>query len=125
LFFDFITVFFLAPLKTFAAPPAKGKEFEGLNFRIQVSVLDCTGCGVCTEVCPVKCLELVPLPTVRDEDQNWEYLKKLPIRGPGLVETSAEKPNVKASQFRQPFLEFSGACGGCGETPYVKLVTQV
>lgn len=104
------------------ATPAK--TFPGLQFRIQVSVLDCTGCGNCADVCPskVKSLEMVPLDTQRDEIERWNYMVK-------HIKTKENLPdkmqNVKNSQFAQPLFEFSGACAGCGETPHVKLVTQL
>ncbi|HAX95648.1 MAG TPA: pyruvate:ferredoxin (flavodoxin) oxidoreductase, partial [Prolixibacteraceae bacterium] len=100
------------------------KTFPGLSFRIQVSVLDCTGCGNCADVCPskVKSLEMVPLDTQHDEIERWDYMVK-------NVKTKENLPdkmqNVKNSQFAQPLFEFSGACAGCGETPHVKLVTQL
>ncbi|KAA6397532.1 MAG: Pyruvate-ferrodoxin oxidoreductase [Streblomastix strix] len=112
------------PTEKFITKPGRGKEFEGLNFRIQVSPLDCTGCAVCADTCPAKALTMVPLHTQDDEAKNWEYAISLPVRD-DVIETTLEKPNIKASQFHQPLLEFSGACGGCGETPYVKLITQL
>ena len=101
---------------------AVGKGFEGLRYRIQVGVLDCQGCGSCVNVCPAKekALHMVPLDEVRAEQKNWDY---------GL--TLSEKPNpmnkfsAKGSQFEQPLYEFAGACPGCGETPYIKLLTQL
>jgi len=86
--------------------------------------MDCTGCGVCVETCPVKCLEMTAIEKLKPQVDNWQYAMTLPLRDE-IIETTAEKPNIKASQFKRPFLEFSGACGGCGETPYVKLVTQL
>ncbi|KAK2959224.1 Pyruvate:ferredoxin oxidoreductase [Blattamonas nauphoetae] len=113
-----------APQESFVCVPAKGKEFEGLHYRMQVSPLDCTGCGVCAQTCPVKALDMTPLEEERYNHKNWEYAITLPIRD-DKIETTVEKPNLKASQFKQPLLEFSGACGGCGETPYIKLITQL
>jgi len=107
-----------------ATKPTKQKEFENLHFRIQVSPMDCTGCGVCAQVCPVKCLEMKPVETQRPQHANWMYCQTLPIRD-NLIQTTPEKPNFKAAQLKQPYLEFSGACGGCGETPYIKLITQL
>ncbi len=104
--------------------PARGKEFEGMNFRIQVSPMDCTGCGSCVNVCPApnKALKLQAVePAVAEQRANWTYATH-------KVTNKAELANVKTvkgSQFRQPLLEFSGACAGCGETPYAKLVTQL
>lgn len=100
---------------------ATGKA-GGLNFHMAISVLDCSGCGSCANVCPAKekALTMQPLDTQRSEEVIWEYTQKLPeIRNPFGTE------NVKGSQFEQPLLEFSGACAGCGETPYAKLVTQL
>ena len=113
-----------APAGTELRDATPSKTFPGLQFRIQVSVLDCTGCGNCADVCPskVKSLEMVPLDTQHDEIERWNYLEK-------NVKTKENLPdkmsNVKNSQFVQPLFEFSGACAGCGETPHVKLVTQL
>lgn len=101
-----------------------GKAFDGLAYRIQVSVLDCTGCGNCAEVCPSKVNSLVmkPLDTQMAEVENWDYLvSKVTIKD----SIQDKMMNVKASQFAQPLFEFSGACAGCGETPYIKLITQL
>jgi pyruvate-ferredoxin/flavodoxin oxidoreductase len=101
-----------------------GKGFEGLQYRIQVSPLDCTGCGVCAEVCPSKEKSLVmkPLGTQLTEIERWNYMSEKVSYKDNLVEVDK---SVKNSQFAQPLFEFSGACGGCGETPYLKLVTQL
>ena len=106
----------------FATKKAIGKGLEGLTFRIQVSALDCTGCGNCVQVCPAKekALIMKPIDTQRNEEKNWEYAVKLPAKNNVMG-----KATVKGSQFEQPLLEFSGACAGCGETPYAKLVTQL
>jgi pyruvate-ferredoxin/flavodoxin oxidoreductase len=105
-----------------AATPSK--TFGGLNFRIQVSVLDCTGCGNCADVCPskTKALEMKPLDSQQAEIARWNYMdKKVTIK-----EKVVDKfQSVKNSQFAQPLFEFSGACAGCGETPYIKLITQL
>lgn len=87
---------------------------------MQVSPLDCLGCGSCVNICPTKALEMVPLGTQLDEAPNWEYAVALPQK-----ENPMDKYTVKGSQFEKPLLEFSGACAGCGETPYIKLVTQL
>lgn len=108
---------------SFVTKPATGKELAGLNFRMQISPLDCTGCGNCIEVCPAKekALKLVPMHTVRkDEEANWEFAMNVKKK-----EVAVNKASVKGSQFLQPLFEFSGACAGCGETPYIKLVTQL
>ncbi|MEG0775232.1 pyruvate:ferredoxin (flavodoxin) oxidoreductase [Clostridium sp.] len=99
-----------------------GKAFEGLRFHIGVSVQDCTGCGNCAQVCPAKQKALVmkPLDTQRNEIPNWEFSLTLPKR-----ENPMNVSSVKGSQFETPLLEFSGACAGCGETPYAKLITQL
>ena len=97
------------------------KEYE---FRIQVSVLDCTGCSICAEVCPSpeKSLVMKPLETQFDEIDRWTYMDQTV----GYKEDVVDKfKNVKNSQFAQPLFEFSGACSGCGETPYIKAATQL
>ncbi|WP_026894603.1 pyruvate:ferredoxin (flavodoxin) oxidoreductase [Clostridiisalibacter paucivorans] len=105
----------------FETKPATGKGFEGLQYKIQVSALDCTGCGNCADICPVNALEMKPLDTqVEKEVPNWDYAMSVKVKDDLMT---AE--NVKGSQFKQPLLEFSGACAGCGETPYAKLVTQL
>ncbi|SNX53202.1 pyruvate:ferredoxin (flavodoxin) oxidoreductase [Thermoanaerobacterium sp. RBIITD] len=106
----------------FTSKKAIGRGFDGLNFRIQVSVLDCTGCGVCANTCPAKekALVMKPLETQLDQAKNWEYAMTLSHK-----ENPMSTDTVKGSQFEQPLLEFSGACAGCGETPYAKLVTQL
>ncbi|MDR0364282.1 MAG: pyruvate:ferredoxin (flavodoxin) oxidoreductase [Bacteroidales bacterium] len=103
---------------------ANGKELEGLQFRIQVDVLDCTGCGNCADVCPskTKALEMKYLETQKHEQTNWDYVVKNVTYKSHLV---GRDKNVKNSQFAQPLFEFSGACAGCGETPYIKLITQL
>jgi pyruvate-ferredoxin/flavodoxin oxidoreductase len=107
----------------FETVEAKGKELKGLRFRIQVSPLDCTGCGNCADVCPAKkkALEMKPLGTqMETQVPNHRFSTRLPVRDDLMPITS-----VKGSQFRQPLFEFSGACPGCGETPYIKVVTQL
>ncbi len=103
---------------------ATGKAFAGLEFKIQVSVLDCTGCGNCADVCPskVKALEMKPLASQEAEIPRWDHLIKEISYKDTLVD---KKQTVKNSQFAQPLFEFSGACAGCGETPYIKLITQL
>ena len=106
--------------------PATGKEAKDLSYRIQISPLDCYGCGVCAQVCPgkknEKALVMEPMENlVEAESANWNRLIALPHK-----ENPFDKfASVKNSQFEQPLLEFSGACAGCGETPYTKLITQL
>ena len=101
---------------------------KGMHFRMQVGVLDCLGCGNCADVCPGNpkaggpALKMVPLEGELHEVANWDYLVKNVKSKQHLVDTKA---NVKNSQFATPLFEFSGACSGCGETPYVKLITQL
>lgn len=110
-----------APAGTLARG-AVGKELAGYKFRIQVSPLDCTGCGNCADVCPAKNKALImkPLETQMAEVGRWEYMD----RKVGYKQVVAPD-NLKNSQFVQPLFEFSGACAGCGETPYIKLLTQL
>ena len=107
----------------FATIEAKGKELKGLRYRIQISPLDCTGCGNCAQVCPAKEKALImrPLATqTKAQTLNHIFSTELPCLDDLMPMTS-----VKGSQFRQPLFEFSGACPGCGETPYIKLITQL
>lgn len=98
------------------------KPYDQYKYRIQVSILDCTGCGSCAEVCPAKQKALVmePIEDHLIEADHWEYLQQVKLK-----KNPMKKETVKGSQFEQPLFEFSGACAGCGETPYVKLVTQL
>lgn len=102
------------------------KTMKGMHFVQQVSVLDCLGCGNCADVCPgkkgEKALTMVPLEGQEAEIENWEYCIKKVTSKQNLVDV---KQSTKNSQFATPLFEFSGACSGCGETPYVKLVTQL
>ncbi|MDO5028631.1 MAG: pyruvate:ferredoxin (flavodoxin) oxidoreductase [Bacillota bacterium] len=105
--------------------PAIGKGLNGLEYKIQVSTLDCTGCGNCADVCPAKEKALIMKPLEEQFEQqegNWEFAMTLTNK---VDELGIEPTNVKNTQFIQPLLEFSGACAGCGETPYAKLVTQL
>lgn len=107
----------------FETVEAKGKELKGLRYRVQVSVLDCTGCGNCAHVCPAKekALIMKPLSSQKDKEvPNHVFASEIPPLGDVMPPTS-----VKGSQFRRPLFEFSGACPGCGETPYIKLITQL
>jgi pyruvate-ferredoxin/flavodoxin oxidoreductase len=109
--------------KGFVTVPATGKELKGLRFRIQISPLDCTGCGNCADICPAKKKALVMRPLASQKEEqipNHKYFTQLPVMDDVVPPTS-----LRGSQFRQPLFEFSGACAGCGETPYVKLVTQL
>jgi pyruvate-ferredoxin/flavodoxin oxidoreductase len=111
---------------TFKSADAKGKEFVGLKYTLQVAPEDCTGCGVCVENCPTKgkgnAIVMQPQTPLRaSESANWDYFLTIPDTNPAKVDNST----VKGSQFVRPLFEFSGACAGCGETAYVKLLTQL
>ena len=100
------------------------KELAGMHFRMQVSVMDCTGCGNCADVCPAKekALTMKPFESQLGEVKNWEYGQKKVTYKDNLIDKFA---TIKNSQFAQPLFEFSGACAGCGETPYIKTITQL
>ena len=102
------------------------RPMAGMNFRMQVSVLDCVGCGNCEDVCPGnkngKALAMIPFTRNEKQINNWNYLVKNVKSKQSLIDI---KSNVKNSQFATPLFEFSGACSGCGETPYVKLIAQL
>ncbi len=109
---------------------AKGREFKGMQFSIQVAPEDCTGCAACVFVCPaknkqqagLKAINMAPQPPIRyQERENWEFFLTIP----DFDRTQLKVHTVKGSQFLRPLFEFSGACAGCGETPYVKLVSQL
>lgn len=116
---------------TFKYMDAKGKEFpEGYAYTIQVAVEDCTGCELCYEVCPAKnkkdtkykALNMVPQIPIREQERiNFDFFLELPEIDRRLVNTSL----VKSNQLLEPLFEFSGACSGCGETPYLKLLSQL
>ncbi len=112
--------------KTYVAKPALAQlKDSGLSYRIQLSPLDCTGCGSCANICPAKekALKMVALDdVVETETANYNYSLKIPFAD---VSDKVKIDTVKGSQFLQPLFEFSGACAGCGETPYIKLITQL
>ena len=107
----------------FTTLDAMGPQLKGLKFKIQVAPRDCLGCGVCANVCPSKNKALVMEPAdviVEAESDNWDFAATVPVK-----DNLMDKSSVKGSQFARPLLEFSGACAGCGETPYIKLITQL
>ncbi|HEK5069048.1 TPA: pyruvate:ferredoxin (flavodoxin) oxidoreductase, partial [Clostridioides difficile] len=110
----------------FEAKKALGKGLEGLKYRMQLSPLDCTGCGNCADICPAKekALVMKPIDTQLDTElDNWAFAVNPDEVAPKGDVMPAN--TVKGSQFRQPLMEFSGACAGCGETAYIKVVTQL
>ncbi len=117
--------------ETFKHVPFKAKDYgENLEYTIQVAVEDCTGCGICVDICPaknkketrLKAINLAPQLPIREQEKvNWDFFLTLPDVDRKKVKTTA----IKDSQFLQPLFEFSGACTGCGETPYVKLASQL
>ena len=122
---------FLATGQELAKAPAAFKDgsrsaigggvLDNYQYRIQVSPWDCTGCELCVRICPADALTLGPAEKVIEEEEaNWNFAVTLPDRGDEI-----DKTTVKGSQFQKPYLEFSGACEGCGETPHVKLMTQL
>ena len=114
------------PVTDATSLPAIGKTFAGMRFVQAVDVLDCLGCGNCADVCPGKkgnkALVMKPLETQLDKQAEWDYCVANVASKQDLVDV---KLNVKNSQFATPLFEFSGACSGCGETPYVKLISQL
>ena len=120
--------------KTFKSADAKGKDFAGMKFTVQVAPEDCTGCGACVQACPAqeknkdkkptgrKAINMTTQEPLREaERENYEYFLAIPNTDPKLFKTAS----VKGSQLIEPLFEYSGACAGCGETPYVKLLTQL
>ncbi|NLI91187.1 MAG: pyruvate:ferredoxin (flavodoxin) oxidoreductase [Peptococcaceae bacterium] len=108
---------------TFKTKEAIGKGLEGLHYRIQVAPMDCTGCMNCADICPAPGKALIMKPAVQEiemESENWEYAMTVTPK-----EDLTDRYTLKGSQFIRPLLEFNGACPGCGETPYVKLLTQL
>ena len=106
-----------------AYPIKRANGFQNLQYHLSISGMDCTGCGVCVKTCPVQALEMRPFEPMREElNQAWNYTLE------HVTEkeiSAAQKATVKGSQFLKPYVEFSGACAGCGETPYIKLITQL
>ncbi len=109
--------------KGFKTIKAQGTNLEGYEYRMQLSALDCLGCGICADICPAKknALQMVPYDDKVKETENWEYATKNVKK----KKVKLERHSVKGSQFYQPYFEFSGACSGCGETPYLKVLTQL
>jgi pyruvate-ferredoxin/flavodoxin oxidoreductase len=116
--------------ETFKATAARDTEWQGLQYSIQVSPEDCTGCGICVDVCPAKnksmlnqkALNMSPQPPLREPERaNWDYFLTLPE----LDRSRIKNTSIRQQQVQQPLFEFSGACSGCGETPYIKLITQL
>jgi len=114
---------------TFKSVEAKGPEFKGLRYALQTAPEDCTGCGICVAACPAKsksdagrkAINMAPQPPLREAERaNYEYFLGLPD-----PDRTTLKLDVKGSQFMRPLFEYSGACAGCGETPYIKLLTQL
>ena len=115
---------------SFKSCEARDKEWHGLKYTIQVAPEDCTGCGICVDVCPVKnkaetrlkAINMVPQPPLRaPESENWEFFLKIPE----LDRRKIKNGTIRQQQIQEPLFEFSGACSGCGETPYLKLVSQL
>jgi pyruvate-ferredoxin/flavodoxin oxidoreductase len=115
---------------TFKSTDARDLGWKDLKYTLQVAPEDCTGCGICVDVCPVKnktetrfkAINMTPQPPIREEEKaNWEFFLNLPEIDRNLV----KRTTVRSSQILEPLFEFSGACAGCGETPYIKLATQL
>jgi pyruvate-ferredoxin/flavodoxin oxidoreductase len=115
---------------TFKAVEARDKELAGLKYTIQVAPEDCTGCAICVDVCPVKnksetrlkAINMMPQPPIRDKErENWEFFLKLPE----VDRQKVKHTTIRGIQSLEPLFEFSGACAGCGETPYIKIMTQL
>ncbi len=114
----------------FVSVDARDKEYKGMKYTLQVAPEDCTGCGVCVEVCPVKnksnaslkAINMQPQPPIREKEaKKWEFFLNIP----DLDRSKINITNIRQQQLQRPLFEFSGACAGCGETPYIKLVTQL
>ncbi|BAZ38324.1 pyruvate flavodoxin/ferredoxin oxidoreductase domain-containing protein [Calothrix sp. NIES-4101] len=115
---------------TFKSTNVKDKDFAGQKFTIQVAPEDCTGCGICVDICPAKnkaqperkAINMEPQPPLREQEkENWDFFLNLPIPD----RTKLKLNRINQQQLQEPLFEFSGACAGCGETPYLKLLTQL
>jgi pyruvate-ferredoxin/flavodoxin oxidoreductase len=115
---------------TFKSTEARDKEWSGFKYTIQVAPEDCTGCGICVDVCPaknktetrLKAINMVPQPPLRAaERENWQFFLQIPE----LDRRRIKSANIRQQQVQEPLFEFSGACSGCGETPYLKLLSQL
>jgi pyruvate-ferredoxin/flavodoxin oxidoreductase len=116
--------------QTFKATDARDKEWAGMKYTIQVAPEDCTGCGICVDICPaknkaetrLKALNMMPQAPLRHpERENWDFFLNIPDLDRRKIKPGA----IRQQQIQQPLFEFSGACSGCGETPYLKLLTQL
>ncbi|MBK7601064.1 MAG: pyruvate:ferredoxin (flavodoxin) oxidoreductase [Acidobacteria bacterium] len=116
--------------ETFRSCEAKDREWHGQKYTIQVAPEDCTGCGVCVDICPaknksqtrLKAINMMPQPPIREqESENWDFYLTIPETDRRLLKVN----NIRQQQLQEPLFEFSGACSGCGETPYIKLITQL
>ncbi len=115
---------------SFKSTGAKGKDFKGMKYTVQVSPEDCTQCGLCVKHCPGvdkenpdrKAINMEPQPPIREEEkENWKFFQSIPY----IDREKVKRTSTRGVQFLEPLFEFSGACAGCGETPYVKLLTQL
>jgi pyruvate-ferredoxin/flavodoxin oxidoreductase len=116
--------------ETFKSAPARWKEYKDQRYTLQTAPEDCTGCGICVEVCPVKskteamrkAINMAPQPPIREQERvNWEFFLSIPDNDRRVLNLS----QVKDNQLLRPLFEFSGACAGCGETPYIELMTRL
>lgn len=116
--------------ETFKAVDVRDREWQGLKYTIQVAPEDCTGCALCVDVCPAKnkaalgfkAINMEPQPPLREQErENWDFFLNIPE----MDRRSIKVNSIRQQQIQEPLFEFSGACAGCGETPYIKLVTQL
>lgn len=116
--------------ETFKFTDARDREWQDLKYTIQVSPEDCTACGICVDICPaknksaagLKAINMEPQPPLREQErENWDFFRSIPE----LDRRNIKVSSIRQQQVQQPLFEFSGACAGCGETPYIKLVTQL